>query len=565
MSTHSKPSHRIALAIAGIVAGLAAGEARAQALTAMINGSPGGGFGAAIANAGDVDGDGVDDLLIGEPFYYPTGGLTYEGRVSVISGATHAVIRTHDGTQAQEMLGTAVAGVGDMDGDGIADYAIGSWQHASNGLVNNGEVVVYRGSDGSVLWTIDGAVTNQYVGVALAPSDDVDGDGRPDVLVSDYNGAVHLHGASGNLIYTLTGQASSLFGIALALGGDYDGDGVRDFVIGAPYFTGGSPSINFRGAAYVISAATGTQLFLVMGDNLNDNLGRAVGAVGDVNGDGIPDVLASSWSTFGNGNSLSGMVRVASGADGSTIRTTYGDGVNDRLGWAAVGISDLDQDSVPDYAVSTIDGPAPWLGRVRAYSGATGAVIYEWLGTSTPDFANGDFGSALATADFNRDGAPDLVIGDQSYFEFDAQSSQWRKLGAAYVYLGCPASWTNYGAGWPGLNGIPAIYSLDKPVPGQPITIQIDNSLGAPTAGFLLLGYAPASIPTSRDGTILVTPALAVALPLSATGASLGATLPDDPALDFFDLYLQELEADPFATKGVSFTRGLKLHLGFDL
>jgi len=559
-------SQRAALALVGIAASLAAAdEARAQAFGGAVYGSPAGGFGTAIANAGDVDGDGVDDLLVGEPFYFQSASLTYQGRVSLVNGATHAVIRTHEGTQAQEMLGTAIAGVGDMDGDGLADYAIGSWNYASNGLFGNGDVVVHRGSDGGVLWSVEGTVTNQYVGFSVAGVGDVDGDGKPDVLVGDYNGVVNLYGATGSVIYTLSGQASSLFGYSLASCGDVDGDGLRDLLIGAPGYSSGSPTIPFCGGAYVFSAATGAQLFVVEGDAQNDSLGRSVSGVGDVDGDGVPDLLAGSYTSFGNG-SLSGMVRVASGATGATIRTTYGDGVNDRLGWALVGLGDLDQDGVPDYAASTIDGTTTnYLGRVRAYSGSTGAVIYEWLGESTPDFANGDLGSALATGDFNRDGVPDLVIGDPSYFLYNAQTGQWTKPGAALIYLGCPASASNYGAGWPGLNGIPAIYALNKPVPGQPLTIQIDNSRGAPTGSLLLLGYAPASIPTNKDGTILVSAALAVALPLSATGASLSSTLPDDPALDFFDVYLQALEADPFASKGVSFTRGLKLHCGFDL
>ena len=559
-------SQRAALALVGIAASLAAAdETRAQAFGGAVHGSPAGGFGTAIANAGDVDGDGVDDLLVGEPFYFQSGSLTYQGRVSLVDGATHAVIRTHEGTQAQEMLGTAIAGVGDMDGDGLADYAIGSWNYASNGLSGNGDVVVHRGSDGGVLWSVEGTVTNQYVGFSVAGVGDVDGDGKPDVLVGDYNGVVNLYGATGSVIYTLSGQASSLFGYSLASCGDVDGDGLRDLLIGAPGYSSGSPTIPFCGGAYVFSAATGAQLFVVEGDAQNDSLGRSVSGVGDVDGDGVPDLLAGSYTSFGNG-SLSGMVRVASGATGATIRTTYGDGVNDRLGWALVGLGDLDQDGVPDYAASTIDGTTTnYLGRVRAYSGSTGAVIYEWLGESTPDFANGDLGSALATGDFNRDGVPDLVIGDPSYFLYNAQTGQWTKPGAALIYLGCPASASNYGAGWPGLNGIPAIYALNKPVPGQPLTIQIDNSRGAPTGSLLLLGYAPASIPTNKDGTILVSAALAVALPLSATGASLSSTLPDDPALDFFDVYLQALEADPFASKGVSFTRGLKLHCGFDL
>jgi hypothetical protein len=84
-------TQRAALALFGIAASLAAaGEARAQASGGAVYGSPAGGFGTAIANAGDVDGDGVDDLLVGEPFYFQSASLTYQGRVSLVSGATHA-------------------------------------------------------------------------------------------------------------------------------------------------------------------------------------------------------------------------------------------------------------------------------------------------------------------------------------------------------------------------------------------------------------------------------------------------------------------------------------------
>jgi len=135
-------------------------------------------------------------------------------------------------------------------------------------------------------------------------------------------------------------------------------------------------------------------------------------------------------------------------------------------------------------------------------------------------------GSALAAGDFNRDGGADHVIGDPSYSMVDPQSGPWEVTGCVFLYYGCPASWSNHGAGWPGLNGVPGLAALSKPVPGQSLPIQLDDSLGAATVELLLVGDAPASIPTSKDGTILVTSALSVVLPIGATGLTLSGSPP---------------------------------------
>ena len=138
-------------------------------------------------------------------------------------------------------------------------------------------------------------------------------------------------------------------------------------------------------------------------------------------------------------------------------------------------------------------------------------------------------------------------------------------VGAVEVELMCPASWTNYGTGWAGTLGIPSIVAAQKPVIGAPLDVQIGNSLGANTNALLFIGFQAANIQLPGNGTLLVTPLLAPMLPLPPAGLTLSSTLPNDPALAFLDLYLQALELDPLATKGISFTPGLQLRIGFDL
>ncbi len=192
-------------------------------------------------------------------------------------------------------------------------------------------------------------------------------------------------------------------------------------------------------------------------------------------------------------------------------------------------------------------------------------MIHEWQGTTTLTGSNVDLGSALATGDFNLDGDADLVIGDSHYYSIDPITHTWTIVGGAFLYFGCP-SWTlNYGGGWPGKCCVPGIIALDPPVPGQSISVQIDNSLGAATLGVVLIGVEPLSIPKRNSGTILVNPAITLVLPIDASGETLTDDLPDEPEFYFLDIYVQVLELDAYASKGLSFTPGLQLHCGFDL
>jgi hypothetical protein len=124
------------------------------------------------------------------------------------------------------------------------------------------------------------------------------------------------------------------------------------------------------------------------------------------------------------------------------------------------------------------------------------------------------------------------------------------------------ASATVYGAGFPGLGGIPTLTASAPPVLGLTTTIDVSDSNFVNTTGILVIGTSSASIPTSAGGTLLVNPLLMLTIPIPTTGASLPGSLPADPSLCGTHLYLQAIELDPFAAHHLSFTAGLDLELG---
>jgi len=130
-------------------------------------------------------------------------------------------------------------------------------------------------------------------------------------------------------------------------------------------------------------------------------------------------------------------------------------------------------------------------------------------------------------------------------------------------FTNCPiASWTLYGAGWPGTNGIPSLSLSADPDLGSTITLSIGNSLGAATPAILFFGFARASVPSNWGGTFLVDIAGSLALTVGASGGALTDDVPYDSALAGLALDVQGIELDPGATRGISFTPGLELVVG---
>jgi len=124
------------------------------------------------------------------------------------------------------------------------------------------------------------------------------------------------------------------------------------------------------------------------------------------------------------------------------------------------------------------------------------------------------------------------------------------------------ATWSNYGAGFPGSTGVPPFTSRGDPVLGSTLTLDLGNSYGNDTPGLFLVGYQEAVIPTNRGGDLLLIPAVITLLNVRWTGITIEGDVPDQTQLCGIEIFLQALEIDPGAAKGVSFTAGLKLVLG---
>jgi hypothetical protein len=137
--------------------------------------------------------------------------------------------------------------------------------------------------------------------------------------------------------------------------------------------------------------------------------------------------------------------------------------------------------------------------------------------------------------------------------------------GDVFVHERCAtfAMWSNYGSGFPGTNGVPSFSSRQNPGFGATITLDLANSYGAQTAGLLFVGFQRTSLHSNWGGDLLVVPALVIPIGLAIGGDSFSGTIPLDVSLCGTTVYAQAIEADPGAAKGVSFTAGLELVIGY--
>ena len=384
-------------------------------------------YGCSVASAGDVNGDGYTDIIIGAYGYLSSTGRAYIYYSGLIPHNTPDVVL--NGESAGNFFGCSVSSAGDVNGDGYADVIVGAFGYSSN----TGRAYIYYGGTSmnnvpDVIMT--GEAVNNYFGNSVSISGDVNGDGYADVIVgalgySSYTGRAYIYygGASMNNVadVIMTGEAiNDQFGNSVSTAGDVNSDGYADVIVGAYGYS------SYTGKAYIYyggAPMNNVADVIMTGETINDQFGNSVSTAGDVNGDGYADVIVGA-----NGYSAStGRAYIYyGGASMNNVADVImtGEAANNNFGYSVSTAGDVNGDGYADVIVGAYYYNS---GQGRAYIYYGGSNMNNIADvTMTGEAANNNFGYSVSTAgDVNGDGYADIIVGADGY----------SSMGRAYVYI----------------------------------------------------------------------------------------------------------------------------------
>ncbi|MFG0316959.1 MAG: integrin alpha, partial [Planctomycetota bacterium JB042] len=393
------------------------------ALIRRFDGAPSDRLGLAVDLAGDVDLDGVTDLVAGAQ--QPTLG----GYAEVFSGLGGSVLKLSEATKLQG-FGFAVAGAGDVDGDGFDDVVVGV-PNFDGTFEDQGAARVFLSPGGDLRSTVVGTHPGDRVGTAVEGGFDGDADGLSDVVIGAPFFADPAPESGRAIAWSIRGGGPALatfgqppgatwYGLDVAGVGDIDQDGTPDLAVGSIWDSTGALN---AGSAWIHSGATGQLLHQFSGDSAHDHLSESIAGAGDVDQDGFADVITGAPN---DDNTVfnAGSARVHSGRTGAPLHTFDGSGTQHAFGWSVDGAGDVDGDGFDDVLAGAFSG-----NEARLHSGRTGALLAQWTGSS-----GSRFGSAVAgVGDVNGDGFPDALVGAPLASEGSSVN------GGAYVFSGAGA------------------------------------------------------------------------------------------------------------------------------
>ena len=459
-----------------------------------LDGAAGGDFsGRAVSGAGDVNGDGFEDLFIGAASADPngnsgagssyvlfgrSGGFASAIELSSLDGTTGFRL---DGVATGDQAGSALSGAGDVNGDGFADLIVGARLADPNGISSGSTFVIFGHSgpfasvidlnalDGATGFRLDGVAGSDLAGGSVSGAGDHNGDGYQDLLVgafgADPNGsssgstyilfgrsggfasAVNLSTLDGTNGYRLDGAlAGDRSGISVSSAGDVNGDGFDDLLIGAE---GADSNGNSSGSTYVVfgrsgsftsavslSTVDGTIGFRLDGAAASENSGYSVSGAGDFNGDGFDDLIigaygatpngeysGSSYVFFGRSGGFASAINLST-LDGTTGFRLDGDALENYSGISVSGAGDVNGDGLDDLFIGAhyanpngiqkagssyvLFGRSGSFDSVIALSSLDGTNGFRLDGAVADDSSGR---SVSGAGDFNGDGFDDLLVG----------------------------------------------------------------------------------------------------------------------------------------------------------
>jgi hypothetical protein len=409
-------------------------------------------FGFSVGTAGDVNGDGHDDVIVGASDY--DNGQDSEGRAFVYHGSAAGLGTAADWTaesdQEAAYFGISVGTAGDVNGDGYDDVIVGA-HYYNNGEFQEGRAFVYHGSEDGLSttpnWTAESNQAFAYFGHSVGTAGDVNGDGYDDVIVGAYlaGRAFVYHGSPAGLSttadWTAESQEAAWFGYSVGTAGDVTGDGYDDVIVGAIFYDNGQTD---EGRAFVYQGSAAglstTPDWTAESDQDGARFGTSVGTTGDVNGDGYADVIVGAIY-YDNGQTDEGRAFVYHGSAAGLSTTPDWTAESNQAG-ATFGISvgtagDVNGDGYDDVIVG-----ASLYERGHGQTDEGLAVVYhgsadglsttrDWIAELNQSFAY--FGTSVGTAgDNNGDGHDDVIVGA---FWYDLGQND---EGVAVVYRGRP-------------------------------------------------------------------------------------------------------------------------------
>jgi hypothetical protein len=407
-------------------------------------------LGFCVADAGDVNGDSYDDVIVGVPRSDPAAG-TDAGRAYVYFGGptldTNPDLRL-SGAGAGDEFGSTVAGAGDVNGDGYDDVIVGAPFNDAGGT-DAGRAYVYFGGatpNSTADLVLTGQAAYDWFGFGVGTAGDMNGDGYADLVVgADRNDAggtdagrayIYFGGASPDAAADLMlagAAANDELGWSVGTAGDVNRDGYDDVIVGA-HLNDGWAGVN-SGAAYVLygGAAPNAVVDLTLHGKVGaDNFGYSVGTAGDVNGDGYDDMVVGAYYSYAGGAN-SGQAYVYFGGappDTAADVTMTGAAAGDVLGCWVGTAGDVNGDGYADVVIgaygSDVGGSS--AGQAYVYYGGVamdGVADHALTGAAASDL----FGRCVSTAgDVNGDGFADVIVGAYGHDTLLADA------GAAYLY-----------------------------------------------------------------------------------------------------------------------------------